>query len=93
MPDTPTASTPLRWTNGHAVAAARADAGITQTELAARVGVTKVAISHIEAGRSEASARMLSLIADALGIDAGPLIRPASAMIAAGVVPDPRAAA
>ncbi len=64
-----------RWTNGHAVAAARHHAGLTQTELAARVHTSKVTISHVESGKYEAGAALLHRIAVALEVDPGPLLR------------------
>lgn len=53
---------------GRKIADARRDAGITQTVLAKRVGVTAQAVSKWEQGRSCPDIAILDEIADALGI-------------------------
>jgi transcriptional regulator with XRE-family HTH domain len=53
---------------GRKIADARRDAGITQTVLAERVGVTAQAVSKWEQGRSCPDIAILDEIADALGI-------------------------
>ena len=65
---------------GIAIRDAREDAGITQTELAARMGVAQSALSRIEAGRANITVEMLSRIANALGA-------PLSVKLGAGEVP------
>jgi ribosome-binding protein aMBF1 (putative translation factor) len=52
---------------GIAVRYARESAGVSQTELAARMGVAQSAVSRIEAGRSNITVEMLTRIATALG--------------------------
>lgn len=53
---------------GRRIACARRNAGITQTTLAKRVGVTAQAVSKWEQGRSCPDIAILDEIADALGI-------------------------
>ena len=52
---------------GIAVRDAREAAGLTQTELAIRMGVAQSAVSRIEAGRANVTVDMLARIAVALG--------------------------
>ncbi len=52
---------------GIAVRDAREAAGLTQTELAVRMGVAQSAVSRIEAGRANVTVDMLARIAVALG--------------------------
>lgn len=52
---------------GIAIRDARETAAITQTELAARMGVAQSALSRIEAGRANITIEMLTRIATALG--------------------------
>jgi transcriptional regulator with XRE-family HTH domain len=52
---------------GRLVARERSAAGLTQTELAARLGTTQAAVSKIETGRTLASVDTLDRIARALG--------------------------
>lgn len=59
---------------GERLAARRRAAGLTQAELAARVGSTPVVISRIETGRQHASLQRLIEIADVLGCELGDLI-------------------
>jgi transcriptional regulator with XRE-family HTH domain len=69
---------------GRLVSRERSIAGLTQAELAERLGTTQAAVSKIETGRSLASLRMLDRIARALGrpitltlgADPPPLSRP-----------------
>lgn len=51
-----------------AMIAARIEAGITQAELAGRVGTTQSAIARLEGGNVTPSVDMLCRLADALGI-------------------------
>lgn len=48
--------------------AARIAKGVTQTELAARIGVTAQAVSSFEKGTKEPKMEMVKRIAEALGI-------------------------
>lgn len=50
-----------------AVIAARKRAGLTQTELAARMGTTQPAVTRMESGRVQPSLRTLRRLADATG--------------------------
>ena len=52
---------------GQAVRHARQEAGVTQAELAARIGVSAVYITNVEAGRTNVTVGQLAHIADALG--------------------------
>jgi ribosome-binding protein aMBF1 (putative translation factor) len=54
---------------GIALRDAREGAGLTQTELAAKIGIAQSALSRIEAGRTNITLAMLRRIADALEID------------------------
>src|SRR5581483_7419797 len=51
-----------------AMISARITAGITQAELASRVGTTQSAIARLEGGNVTPSVNMLCRLADALGI-------------------------
>jgi ribosome-binding protein aMBF1 (putative translation factor) len=48
---------------------ARESAGLTQTELAARIGIAQSALSRIEAGRTNLTLGMFRRLAEALDID------------------------
>ncbi len=65
---------------GVAIRDAREEAGLTQTELAARMGVAQSALSRIEAGRANITVEMLTRIASALGA-------PLSVKLGTGEVP------
>jgi len=54
---------------GIALRDARESVGLTQTELAARIGIAQSALSRIEAGRTNLSLGMLRRLAEALGVD------------------------
>jgi ribosome-binding protein aMBF1 (putative translation factor) len=54
---------------GIALRDAREAAGLTQTELAAKIGIAQSALSRIEAGRSNITLAMLRRIAEALEVD------------------------
>jgi transcriptional regulator with XRE-family HTH domain len=79
-----------RETFGQRLARARLQAGaargrhFTQTELAAAVGLTSPTISQYEAGASEPSLSIIERLAEALGVEPGPL--------AFGSDPDPKPA-
>lgn len=51
---------------GIAIRNAREDAGLTQTELAARIGIAQSALSRIEAGRANLTLGTLQRVTDAL---------------------------
>ena len=73
-----------RWTDGAKIVQARERAGLSQRQLAALIGTTAATVSHIETGKCEASVRMISLVADALGVERGPFIRSAGEALVAG---------
>ena len=54
---------------GQRIAALRREAGLTQEELAERVGSSKNTISRVEMGHERASLQRLMEIADALKVD------------------------
>jgi len=60
---------------GHMIRSRRQAAGLTLEDVAARVGVTVGALSHIESGRRLPSARNAMLIAEVLGIPAEEMLR------------------
>jgi transcriptional regulator with XRE-family HTH domain len=53
---------------GRQLRAARKDAGLTQQELAERVGLTRTSITNIESGAQHISLRQLYLLAAAVGL-------------------------
>jgi ribosome-binding protein aMBF1 (putative translation factor) len=53
---------------GIAIRDAREEAGLSQTELAARIGIAQSALSRIEAGRANLTLGTLQRVTDALGI-------------------------
>lgn len=63
----------LRETIGINVKRLRLQRGLTQTELADRVGVTLAYIHRLEKGRSSPSAEVLFAIADSLAVKADEL--------------------
>lgn len=60
---------------GHMIRSRRQAAGLTLEDVAARVGVTVGALSHIESGRRLPSAPNAMLIAEVLGIPAEEMLR------------------
>lgn len=52
---------------GYALQVAREDAGVTQAELARRLGTAQSAISRLEAGRTRVTVEYLAAVASALG--------------------------
>jgi ribosome-binding protein aMBF1 (putative translation factor) len=54
---------------GIAIRDAREEAGLSQTQLAGRIGIAQSALSRIEAGRSNLTLASLQRIASALGVD------------------------
>lgn len=53
---------------GIAIRDARGEAGLSQTELAARIGIAQSALSRIEAGRANLTLGTLQRVTDALGL-------------------------
>lgn len=53
---------------GIAIRDAREEAGLSQTELAARIGIAQSALSRIEAGRANLTLGTLQRVTDALGV-------------------------
>jgi len=54
---------PVTENLGRRIAAHRAKLGITQQELAERLGISRVAVSHVESGLSDPSERTVTLMA------------------------------
>lgn len=67
---------------GALVSAARKAAGMTQAQLAARVGVTRGAISRLEAGARDTTVTRLTAICEVLDLDLIDLSAPGSARTA-----------
>jgi transcriptional regulator with XRE-family HTH domain len=59
---------------GRRVGKLRAELGWTQAQLAARVGVSRVALSHIESGITVASERTVALLAGVFGCEPPELV-------------------
>jgi transcriptional regulator with XRE-family HTH domain len=59
---------------GHRIAALRAERGWTQNELAARAAISRVALSHIEAGMSVPGERTVVLLAGLLHVEPHELV-------------------
>jgi transcriptional regulator with XRE-family HTH domain len=59
---------------GRRVGKLRAELGWTQTQLAARVAVSRVALSHIESGATVASERTVALLAGVFGCEPPELV-------------------
>lgn len=59
---------------GHRIAALRARRGWTQNELAARAAISRVALSHIEAGMSVPGERTVVLLAGLLHVEPHELV-------------------
>ncbi len=53
---------------GIAIRGAREEAGLSQTELAARIGIAQSALSRIEVGRTNLTLGTLQRVTDALGL-------------------------
>lgn len=60
---------------GDEIAAARKAAGLTQTQLAKKLGVPQSQISRIERNPDRTTVRTLKKIAKALGVDVSALVR------------------
>ncbi|MFN7149662.1 MAG: helix-turn-helix transcriptional regulator [Microthrixaceae bacterium] len=54
---------------GRRIAALRSELGLTQQELAARVAISRVALSNLESGRSEPGERTVTLLAGIFGME------------------------
>ncbi len=63
----------LKKVVGENVARLRLQAGLTQTDLADKIGVTRVHITRIETGVSSPSAEVLFALSDALQVTADAL--------------------
>jgi transcriptional regulator with XRE-family HTH domain len=59
---------------GHRIAKHRATLGWTQAELAERVGISRVALSHIEAGMSNPGERTVALLAGVFKVEPHDLV-------------------
>jgi transcriptional regulator with XRE-family HTH domain len=59
---------------GHRIAKHRASVGWTQAELAERVGISRVALSHIEAGISNPGERTVALLAGVFKVEPHELV-------------------
>jgi transcriptional regulator with XRE-family HTH domain len=59
---------------GRAIARARRDSGLSQTELATAIGLSRTSISNIEKGRQKMLAHTLVDIAEALSVAIGSLL-------------------
>ena len=70
---------------GKQVKAARAAAGVSQAELAARVGMTRASVANLEAGRQDMTISRLAGIAAALSMDLSDLIP--AALLPAPIAP------
>lgn len=60
---------------GHRIARQRRAAGLTQAELAEKVGVQPETISRLETGRRRVSMEMLTLISESLSLELHELFR------------------
>lgn len=59
---------------GRRVASLRVDQGWTQSDLADRLGISRVAVSHLETGQSVASERTVTLLAGLLKLEPHELV-------------------
>jgi transcriptional regulator with XRE-family HTH domain len=59
---------------GHSIAKHRSELGWTQAELATRVGISRVALSHIEAGISNPGERTVALLAGVFKVEPHELV-------------------
>jgi transcriptional regulator with XRE-family HTH domain len=60
---------PLRWLIGIELARHREAAGLSMTEVAERVGITKPKLAHVETGRQVQSPTDIALLLTAYGVD------------------------
>ena len=68
------ADDPLARHVGRRIAARRTELGLTQQELAARVAISRVALSNLESGRSEPGERTVTLLAGIFGMEPHDLV-------------------
>ena len=61
---------------GRRVREARDAKGLSQGQLAQRIGMTRASVANLEAGRQDMNISRLAVIAQVLGLDLGALIRP-----------------
>lgn len=59
---------------GRRIAGLRAERGWTQAELAARIAISRVALSNLESGRSEPGERTVTLLAGIFGLEPHELV-------------------
>lgn len=59
---------------GRRIAEARAKLGLTQQDLAERVGISRVALSHLEAGMSDPGERTVALLASVFKLEPHELV-------------------
>jgi transcriptional regulator with XRE-family HTH domain len=59
---------------GRRIAVLRSELGLTQQELAARVAISRVALSNLESGRSEPGERTVTLLAGIFGMEPHELV-------------------
>jgi transcriptional regulator with XRE-family HTH domain len=71
--DTTTTDAPTRHV-GRRIAGHRVRLGLTQAELAARVAISRVALSNLESGRSEPGERTVTLLAGIFGMEPHELV-------------------
>ena len=63
------------WWRGQVLRKAREKRGLTQVELAEKVGVTRVTISYLESGKRQPSMDLLHRLAKALRVKVGELLK------------------
>lgn len=73
-PTTSGPCTPADETLGRRIARLRSLRGMTQAELAARVAISRVALSNLESDRSVAGERTVTLLAGVFGMEAPALV-------------------
>ncbi len=67
-------ATPVGESLGRRVAAHRAKLGLTQQELAERVGISRVAVSHLESGVTDPGERTVTLLAGLFKVEPHELV-------------------
>ncbi len=61
---------------GRRIRGARGDRGLTQADLAERVGLTRTSVTNLEAGRQRMPLHIFATLADALGVEPAQLLAP-----------------